>query len=116
MNSMKAFTVTKPWGQFEQFTSNEVATVKIILVKKGEALSLQYHNERAEFWKILSGTPEITIGKSVMRAKPGEEFEVPLKTNHRIHSVDMDTQILEISAGKFDENDIVRLDDKYGRA
>ena len=116
MAEFKPFQIDRPWGNFRQFANNKTVTVKIILVKKDEAFSLQYHNDRTEFWKILSGVPEVTIGESVMRAKPGDEFEVPPKTNHRIHSIGMDTQILEISDGKFDENDIVRLEDKYGRA
>jgi mannose-6-phosphate isomerase len=116
MAEFKPFQVSRPWGSFRQFTNNEPATVKIILVKKDEAFSLQYHTIRTEFWKILSGNPEVTIEESVTRAKPGDEFEIAPKTKHRVYSVEMDTQILEISIGKFDENDIVRLEDKYGRA
>ncbi len=112
---MKKLIVEKPWGQFEQFTHNESSTVKILFIKKGEAFSLQYHTKRFEFWKIISGNPEVTIGESTMRAKAGDEFEIPAKTNHRVASVDTDTQILEISTGDFDEDDIVRLQDKYGR-
>lgn len=112
---MKTLTVKKPWGQFEQFTHNEATTVKILSVKKGEAFSLQYHNHRTEFWKIISGTPEITIGESVVNGKPGDEFEIPPKTNHRVHAINVDTEILEISSGDFNENDIVRIEDKYGR-
>jgi len=112
----KPFTIERPWGNFKQFTHNTLSTVKIVFVKKGEAFSLQYHNDRTEFWKILSGTPEITIGESVIQAKKGDEFEIPPKTNHRARSVDTDTEILEISSGNFNEEDVIRLEDKYGRA
>ncbi|MFA5778211.1 MAG: phosphomannose isomerase type II C-terminal cupin domain [Candidatus Paceibacterota bacterium] len=116
MEGLKIYKEERPWGGFEQFVQNTLSTVKIILVKKDEAFSLQYHNNRKEFWKILSGTPEITIGDSVVRAKEGDEFEIPPKTKHRVHSSDTDTEFLEISLGEFDENDIIRLEDKYGRA
>jgi mannose-6-phosphate isomerase-like protein (cupin superfamily) len=116
MVDFKSYKEERPWGSFEQFTHNSPSTVKIIFVKKGEAFSLQYHNHRTEFWKILKGAPEITIEDSVIVGKVGDEFEIPLKTNHRIRSIDTDTEILEIAEGDFDENDIVRLEDKYGRA
>ena len=112
---MKTLIVKKPWGQFDQFTHNEETTVKILHIKKGEAFSLQYHNKRTEFWRILEGSPEITIGDSVTVGKAGDEFEIKPKVNHRIRSVENDTKILEISYGDFDEEDIVRLEDKYGR-
>lgn len=113
---MKTLVVERPWGRFEQFTHNASSTVKIISVKKGEAFSLQYHNHRTEFWKILSGTPEVTIGDAVVRARAGDEFEIPPQTNHRARSIDSDSQILEISTGDFQEDDIIRIEDKYGRA
>jgi mannose-6-phosphate isomerase-like protein (cupin superfamily) len=116
MEEFKPFTEERPWGNFRQFTHNSLSTVKIILVRKGEAFSLQYHNSRTEFWKILSGNPEVTVGDKTVIAKQGDEFEIPPKTNHRIRATDSDSQILEIAAGNFDENDIVRLEDKYGRA
>ncbi len=115
MTEFKIFQEKRPWGNFRQFTHNTLCTIKIIFVKKDEAFSLQYHNNRTEFWKILSGTPEITIGESTISAKKGDEFEILPKTRHRIHSADTDTEILEISSGDFDENDIIRIEDKYGR-
>lgn len=106
----------RPWGGFRQFTHNSPSTVKILSVKKGEAFSLQYHDFRTEFWKILSGSPEVTVGDATVRAEPGDEFKVLPKVPHRIHATDSDSQILEISSGNFNEGDIVRLEDKYGRA
>ena len=84
MAESKIVQVERPWGSFRQFTHNNPSTVKIIFVKKGEAFSLQYHNHRTEFWKILSGTPEVTIGESLIYAKKGDEFEITPKTNHRV--------------------------------
>jgi mannose-6-phosphate isomerase-like protein (cupin superfamily) len=116
MEEFKPFKVERPWGNFRQFTHNSPSTVKILFIKAKEAFSLQYHNLRTEFWKVLSGSPEITLGDKVFQAKVGDEFEITPKTNHRIRATDEDVQILEISAGEFVEDDIIRLEDKYGRA
>jgi len=112
----KPFTVERPWGTFRQYSLNEPVTVKTVFVKKGGILSLQYHNKRAEFWHILSGTPEIRIGETVVRGKAGDEFEVPVTTQHRISAPDGDVEFLEVSFGTFDELDNTRLEDVYGRA
>ncbi|HEY4494297.1 MAG TPA: phosphomannose isomerase type II C-terminal cupin domain [Candidatus Paceibacterota bacterium] len=116
MAEFKPFQEERPWGNFRQFSHNKLSTIKIILVKNGGAFSLQYHNNRTEFWRILSGSPEITIGESVIHAQQGDEFEIPPKTKHCVRSTLANTEILEISVGEFDEEDIVRLADDYGRA
>ena len=113
---MKTLLVKKPWGQFEQFTHNELSTVKIISVDSNSSLSLQYHNHRSEFWRVLSGHPILTIGEKKINAKPGDEFTIKELEKHRIETKEDSVQILEISYGDFDENDIIRLEDKYGRA
>ncbi|KKQ19545.1 MAG: Mannose-6-phosphate isomerase, type II [Candidatus Nomurabacteria bacterium GW2011_GWA1_37_20] len=113
---MKTLIVKKPWGQFDQFTYNELSTVKVISINSDSELSLQYHKNRSEFWRILSGHPIVTIGEKEMKALPGDEFTIAKEELHRIRAEDGATQFLEISFGKFDENDIIRLEDKYGRA
>lgn len=115
MNKLQPFTTERPWGNFRQYTLNQSSTVKTIFIKKGEILSLQYHKNRQEFWRVLAGEPEITIGDSVFQAKTGDEFEIPAETKHRINATNQDVEILEIASGNFDENDIIRLEDKYGR-
>ncbi len=113
---MKTLIVTKPWGKFEQFTHNEVSTVKLITVEKGGSLSLQYHAQRSEFWRVISGTPLVTIGEKKITAAPGDEFMIEKLEQHRLEAPTDTVQILEIAYGNFDENnDIVRLEDKYGR-
>lgn len=112
---MEPHTTSKPWGEFRQFTHNEPTTVKTLLIKKGESLSLQYHANREEFWKVLSGTPRITIGEDVVEAKTGDEFTISANMPHRIEAVGADAEILEIARGAFDEEDIIRLEDKYNR-
>lgn len=113
---MKTLTVEKPWGKFEQFTHDEVSTVKIITVSLGGSLSLQKHQNRTEFWRVLSGHPLITVGDNVVHGNPGEEFFIEKTEAHRLEAPDDEVQILEIAHGIFDETDIVRLEDKYGRS
>lgn len=109
------FTEERPWGEFRQLTAGEPSTVKLIRVKPNQALSLQYHRQRTEFWVVLSGAPEVTIGGKVVRAKVGDEFFVPREAEHRLTAGPEPVEILEIAQGEVDENDIVRLEDNYGR-
>lgn len=113
---MEKYEEKRPWGKFERFTQNEVSTVKILTVKPGEQLSVQYHKKREEFWRVVSGECEVILGEETHKAKKGDEFFVPKETKHSIKTTDSKTEILEISFGEFDENDIVRVEDKYGRA
>ena len=116
MSNTNPFNVKRPWGEFRQFTSDgEPVTVKTILIRNGELFSLQYHTKREEFWRVLSGTPVVTIGEKIVRAKAGDEFIVPRKALHRIAAEGGDALILEIARGEFDEEDVVHVEDKYGR-
>ena len=112
---MKKYIEERPWGKFEQFCHNEKVTVKIITVKPDSKLSLQYHNHRDEFWKIIEGGGQIILGEELIDVKIGDEFFIPKKTNHRIITNNNSLKVLEVSFGEFDEKDIVRLEDKYNR-
>ncbi len=112
---MNKHSEKRPWGNFEQFCKNEQCTVKIINVEPNEELSLQYHNNRDEFWKIIAGRAKIIIGDKINDGKETDEFFIPKQTKHRIKTENLPIKILEISFGQFDENDIVRLEDKYNR-
>lgn len=112
---MKPYTEERPWGRFEQFTDNEQSTVKVITIRRGGELSLQYHRKRREFWKILRGRPRVTIGDKTITAKAGDEFVIPRRIKHRISAPTSMVEVLEIAFGIFDEADIVRLEDRYGR-
>lgn len=116
MVESKVFQVEKPWGNFRQFTHNEATTVKILSVNPNTSLSLQYHNHREEFWRVLSGNPIIMISDKKINAKAGDEFVIKKKEVHRIETKNEGAQILEIAYGNFDEEDIIRLEDEYGRA
>lgn len=89
--------------------------MKVHSVKPNSSSSLQYHNHRSEFWKILSGNPLVTIGKITVTARPGDEFFIKKLERHRIATKNEAVQFLEICHGDFDEDDIIRLEDKYGR-
>lgn len=106
----------RPWGDFERFTLNEKTTVKIITVKAGEALSLQTHGKREEFWRVIAGSGVITIGETEHEAVAGQNFFIPQGAKHRVLGGGEGMQFLEIALGEFDEKDITRLDDRYGRS
>lgn len=112
---MKTYIEERPWGKFEQFCKNETVTVKILTVNPNEELSLQFHHNRDEFWRIIAGTGDIIIGNETKTGTKGDEFFIPRETNHRIKANAAAISILEIAFGDFDENDIVRLADKYNR-
>ena len=112
---MKSVTHIRPWGSFIEFTKNELSTVKILIVNPGEELSLQYHKNREEFWHVLFGTPTIIIGNKEFTAQSGDEFIVKKGETHRIRAKYTEVRILEISFGRFSEDDIVRIEDTYGR-
>lgn len=105
----------RPWGNFERFTLNEKTTVKIITVKAGEEFSLQSHKHRGEFWRILSGVGTITLDQNHHEVRAGESFFSPFGHEHRMEAGPDGLTFLEIAFGDFDENDITRLEDRYGR-
>lgn len=105
----------RPWGNFERFTLNEKTTVKIITVNAGESISLQTHEHRDEFWRIIKGSGTIRIGEKDSDAHEGDMFFVSRHDQHRILGGPEGLMCLEIAFGDFDENDIKRLEDRYGR-
>ena|SRR6185437_5337455 len=106
----------RPWGNFERFTLNEQTTVKIITVEPQQAFSLQTHAHRGEFWRVLRGSGRITVADTIYDAKEGDQFFIPQGAKHRAECEVESLQFLEIAFGQFDENDITRLEDRYGRA
>ncbi|PIN89425.1 mannose-6-phosphate isomerase [Candidatus Pacearchaeota archaeon CG10_big_fil_rev_8_21_14_0_10_34_76] len=112
---MKRCLEKRPWGMFEQFTLNEISTIKILTIKPKQKFSLQYHKSRKEFWRFLDNPAKVTVGKKTFKAKMGDEFIIERKTNHRIEAFSKPVRVLEISFGKFNEKDIVRIEDAYGR-
>lgn len=105
----------RPWGNFERFTLNEKTTVKIVTVKAGEAISMQTHDKRDEFWRITKGSGKVTIGGTERDAHEGDTFFSPRGSEHRVEGGASGISFLEIAFGDFSESDINRLEDKYGR-
>ena len=108
-------TEKRPWGHFERFTLNEPCTVKLVYVDGDTRLSLQYHNNRSEFWKVVKGPVRVQLGEKKKLLQTGDTIAIPKKTNHRLEGAGTDAIILEISTGEFDEDDIVRIEDDYAR-
>jgi mannose-1-phosphate guanylyltransferase/mannose-1-phosphate guanylyltransferase/mannose-6-phosphate isomerase len=106
----------RPWGDFERFTLNEATTVKIVKVKSGESISLQTHANRDEFWRVLQGSGVITIDDTVHQATAGDTYVSKRGSKHRVAGGPDGLVFLEIAFGEFDESDITRLEDRYGRA
>jgi mannose-6-phosphate isomerase len=108
----------KPWGHELLWALSEQYAGKILFVKAGEALSLQFHNEKDESWYVLEGRAELELGdagqavlnKEVITA--GDAFRYRPGTVHRVKAIE-DTRILEVSTPHLD--DVVRLEDAYGR-
>jgi len=108
-------TETRPWGRFERFTLNERCTVKLVYLDGDKRLSLQYHEKRSEFWKVVKGPVKVQVGNDTRTLQTGESLTIPIKAKHRLMGAGADAIILEISTGEFDESDIVRLEDDYKR-
>jgi mannose-6-phosphate isomerase-like protein (cupin superfamily) len=105
----------RPWGSFDRFTLNEQSTVKILTLKPNQRFSLQEHEKRSEFWRIISGSGTVTIGAQELPAEIGSEFEIQPGTPHRLAAGETGLSCLEIALGTFDEHDETRLADDYGR-
>ncbi|MEO8829884.1 phosphomannose isomerase type II C-terminal cupin domain [Lapillicoccus sp.] len=114
--SEAAYQSERPWGRFDQYTLNEVSTVKIITVEPGARLSLQRHEHRGEFWQVLDGPMDIQVDDRRWTAEHDERIWVPRGATHRMGNPTAQVaRILEIAYGTFDEDDIERLEDDYSR-
>ena len=108
----------RPWGTWEVLDCGIGFCVKRIVVTPGGILSLQLHHFRAEHWIIVSGKATITLGNDILAKNTGESVYIPVETKHRIqNTTDEPMTFIEVQVGdNLDENDIVRFEDKYGRA
>jgi mannose-6-phosphate isomerase len=110
--------VEKPWGYELIWSKTEHYAGKILFVRAGESLSLQFHKVKDEAWYVLSGRAELELGAPGERVLnreivgAGAAFHFPPGTVHRITAVE-DATILEVSTPQLE--DVVRLEDRYGR-
>ena len=110
--------VEKPWGHELIWSKTDDYAGKILFVKAGESLSLQFHKEKDEAWYVLEGRAKLELGAPGERmlnsevVAAGAAFHFPPGTVHRLTAVD-DATIIEVSTPQLE--DVVRLEDRYGR-
>lgn len=109
--------VHRPWGWYDSIDEDERFKVKRILVKPGASLSLQKHHFRAEHWVVVKGTAEITCGNKTVLLTENQSTYIPLGETHRLANPGTTPlEIIEVQSGSYlGEDDIVRLEDFYGR-
>ena len=111
--------IEKPWGHELIWALSETYAGKVLFVKAGAALSLQFHNEKDESWLVQSGRAKLElgdVGQAILNEEvisAGAAFRYRPGTVHRVTAIE-DTTILEVSTPHLD--DVVRLEDLYGRA
>ncbi|HEX7932913.1 MAG TPA: mannose-1-phosphate guanylyltransferase/mannose-6-phosphate isomerase [Paraburkholderia sp.] len=110
--------VRRPWGFYDSIDHGDRFQVKRIVVMPGARLSLQMHHHRAEHWVVVSGTALVTRGDEQFMLGENESTYIPLGIRHRLENPGcVPLQIIEVQSGTYlGEDDIVRFDDKYGRA
>jgi len=110
-------TAVRPWGDAADIEGTDQFRIKILTVKPGEALSLQFHLYRSEFWLVLEGAGKAQIDNKVRQIFRGDGVSVPLGAQHRLSNPGKrPLKVLEVQTGEyFGEDDITRLEDKYGR-
>jgi len=104
--------VPKPWGREVIFAHTDKYVGKLLYIKKGHQLSLQFHNIKDETMLVVEGTGQITMEEGIQNYSPGKSYWIPPKTIHRIKA-QTPTTIVEVSTPELD--DVVRIEDNYGR-
>jgi len=111
-------TESRPWGRYTILHTDDECQVKRIEVEPGKRLSLQSHQFRAEHWFIVTGTGTTQVGESISQVTIGQTIDVPTGVKHRISNTsELMLVFIEVQTGSsFDEGDILRYDDDFGRA
>jgi mannose-6-phosphate isomerase-like protein (cupin superfamily) len=107
----------RPWGEFENLLDNKDCKVKQIIIKSNQSPSYQYHFKREEVWVVVKGTGELNLNGIIHDVKPKNIIHIPIEAKHQIKNTGSDDLVfIEIQLGEyFGEDDIVRLNDNYGR-
>jgi mannose-1-phosphate guanylyltransferase len=110
--------VYRPWGHYDSIDSGERYQVKRITVKPGAKLSVQMHHHRAEHWIVVSGTAKVTNGDKELLLTENQSTYIPVGVIHALENPGkVDLELIEVQSGSYlGEDDIVRFDDRYGRA
>jgi mannose-6-phosphate isomerase-like protein (cupin superfamily) len=108
----------RPWGSWHVLDEGDGFKVKRIVVNPSSRLSLQKHQFRAEHWVVVAGTATCTVGGETVTLHPGDTVDVEIGEQHRIANLGDETLvIIEVQRGSYTgEDDIVRLEDDYGRS
>jgi mannose-1-phosphate guanylyltransferase / mannose-6-phosphate isomerase len=111
-------TVHRPWGTFTSLHNGHRVQVKHIMVKPGGKLSLQMHHHRAEHWVVVQGTARIRRGDQEMMLSEDQSTYIPIGTAHRLENPGkIPLHLIEVQSGSYlGEDDIIRLEDSYGRS
>ena len=113
---MDANKVDKPWGCYIDYYRNSRVVFKKIMVLPNEKLSYQLHKKRHEFWYIVSGDGELTLQGDKIKMGPGDYVFIEKEEEHMIECVSDEVLVIyEMQIGSPSEDDIVRLEDIYGR-
>jgi len=110
-------TSYRPWGGYSSLALGERFQVKRLFVKPGKQLSLQKHHHRSEHWVVVSGTAEVTVGDEVKMLGENQSVYIPLGAVHRLaNRGKILLELIEVQTGSyFGEDDIIRLEDEFGR-
>lgn len=108
----------RPWGNYTVLADEPDHKVKRIVVTPGKRLSYQTHARRAEHWFVVSGEGSVTLDGVDHAVRPGDAIDIPTGAPHRVANAgDRDLVFIEVQHGDyFGEDDIVRLDDDFGRS
>ena len=109
----KSRHVDKPWGYELIWAETPKYVAKILHIDDGKRLSLQYHRIKDETIYVLSGTIKLTIEQGCVVLLPGQAWHIPPTEVHRMEALE-DSDVMEVSTPELD--DVVRLEDDYGRA
>jgi mannose-1-phosphate guanylyltransferase/mannose-6-phosphate isomerase len=109
--------VVRPWGAYEILAQGRRYQVKRITVIPGAQLSLQYHYHRAEHWVVVKGTAKVTHNGKMFLLRENESTFIPVGGVHRLENPGKETlELIEVQSGSYlEEDDIVRIEDDYGR-
>ena len=110
--------VYRPWGKYDSVDAGERYQVKRITVKPGAKLSVQMHHHRAEHWIVVKGTARVTNGDNTSLVSENESTFIPIGQVHALENPGkIELEMVEVQSGSYlGEDDIVRFDDRYGRA
>ena len=106
----------RPWGRWEEYLNETGYRVKRIIVSPGKRLSLQKHQQRSEHWVIAQGHGEFTLNGVDRSITTGDALFIPIGGVHRVQNIGTDDLIIiETQLGVCVEDDIIRLEDDWGR-